>query len=74
MKSKRGEIPEITISEVRRARLTGGPVQTTRFSPQELGLNFCTAGRHTWWRGNGWKCVVQRDGRDELLRRKYVEN
>lgn len=34
------KIPEITISEVRRARLTDGPVQTSRFSPQELSLNF----------------------------------
>lgn len=50
-----GEIPEISISEVGRARLTDGPVQTTRFSPQELGLNFSTAGRHTWSEGGGCK-------------------
>lgn len=56
---QKGEIPEITISEYRRARLTDGPVQTTRFSPQELSLNLSAAGRHTWreeervWGANG---------------------
>lgn len=51
-KQKRwGRIPEMTILEVRRARLTDRPVQTTRFSPQELGLNLSAAGRHTWREG-----------------------
>ena len=43
--SKTGEIPEITILEFRRARFTDGPVQTTQFSPQELGVNFSATGR-----------------------------
>ena len=43
--SIKGEIPKITISEFRRARLTDGPVQTTQFSPQELSVNFSATGR-----------------------------
>lgn len=58
----KGEIPEITISEVRRARLTDGPVQTTRFSPQRLCLNLCTTVRCTWWRGK--ECVWCKDGEE----------
>lgn len=62
VKSIRGEIPEMAISEVRRARVTDGPVQTTQFSPQELTLNFSAAGRHTWREGgNGGKRWSRRE-------------
>lgn len=51
------------ISEVRTAKLTDGPVQTTHFSPQELSLNFSAAGRHTWREGERvWGANVEMEG------------
>lgn len=69
------KIPKITISEVRRAGLTDGPVQTSRFSPQELSLNFQR--RRKTHRGRGkeggvqkgkWRDMKKMEGSETLQR------